>query len=209
MSFEFGPTLSYVYKTEDGLNGKSEAALQETLRMATAEEAPVEITVSLQDVIDRGSETLFRAVGGHLIGASYETSDSVELPYDGLLYAESEGMLGSGAFSVVRMGIWVRRTLNRQADKLRAEMKAMALTDLTYDPEGYIWGIPVDRLTLITGYHGENSYYYGQQADLEAIGQMGTTPAVKQVLVEAAKSYHELELAVNQGEPHRGQDFQQ
>lgn len=212
MSIEVGPVGSYVYISEDGSNGQSEEALRQTLTDVTgSEDRFPKAEAALREVIESGGNRRhlldrFKAQGRFLIGIKeYHGFGKVDQPLDGLLYAEVEGLMDSGAFSVVRMGTWVTQArANKQPYEersLREQLIDMGLSEVRPDDSNdLIWGVPVSRATRIIDFGVPpdllpDGYIYGHAKDREAVRNLDVPEPLKYLIATLVDTWHEAEQA--------------
>lgn len=211
MSIETGPNVGYVYVTEDGLNGSTREALVATRGAMFEEQADEHIVAALDEIIASdgpGRDTIDRFIedGRYLYGTTeYKKSwnDGAEQPLDAILYAEVDGLLDSGAFSVVRMATWVRRSTTERGltydnRTLHEYLAEVTMTDVSKEDEGdVIWGIPVERSTVIRDFADNEGYVFGHKQELQAIAGLEIDARLKDVLTLVTASWHSSELARN------------
>lgn len=215
MSIELGPSASYVYATEDGLNGSTREALFSTAQSMVDEAANTKVVEAVRTVAEHdGAKRVimdeFREQGKYLFGTHARSAPtrSAEVPYDAVLYAEAEGVIENGGFPIVRLAGWMRKGV--ESRKFYHDNNIMGvLVDLCLDDrddeEGMRWGVPVHRMTRVTPFiEGANflpsaeeagplyslPYIYGHKKDRDQLDRIQVPSDVKAALVLALGEYH-------------------
>ena len=205
MGVEVGPSGSYVYVSNDGLNGQSLLGLQKSRdELVASDTGQVEMLAALDEVMEGLSlhgdvVKRFKEQGRFLIGIDDQPGyGNVDEPLDGLFYAEAEGLQDNGSFSVVRMGTWIRQGRVRPRyndDAMREQVVSMAFTDVEHNTSSIVWGVPITRRTRITPLHpteGElaEGYVYGHKKDSEAINGLDVPNDLKRLLGSLTDLWH-------------------
>ncbi len=212
MDYEFGPSSMYVYIGNDGINGKSKEALEATA--AELEQAPEGLSpmrAALREIINNGSEDVdglvdrFKSQGRFMLGIENGIAhDHFNAPFDGLFYAEAEQPQDDGAFSIVRMGIWIskERAEKKHYDEqsLRMSLLDMSLDEVTPEEKDDIWGVPVSRETKIIDTSSSSGllpdgYIFGHVKDMESIRSLDVPESLKNLIAELVNVWHESEQA--------------
>lgn len=207
---ELGTSGTYIYVSDNkGSNGQSPEQLFDIQGMVLAGTKPVQEIADALDVIlanpkpENDPIEILKERGQFLLGVS-ECSYPGYTTVDGLLFAQCEGLLESGAFSVVRMATWIRqgREHEQLTDKqLTDALIDHALTDVhgedvgSYEP----WGIPVERTTRIAPLHPSESerpdgYIFGHKKDFRAIEGLSLPDELKRVIADVTATWHGTEI---------------
>lgn len=207
---ELGPSASYVYKTEDGLNGFEEAQLVEARRMLNndipeAEEMDAMLAEIIASDASRDVVREFAEEGKFLFSAvSYPRGTSTP---EGLLYADGTKIEGAPTFKAVKMGIWVvaegieingGKMWAEGRERIRNTLHDLCFTDVADDTD-LDWGIPVERTTIITPMHPQDGdiaspYAYGHRKDFKAIAGLAVPETLKAKISELVQAEHQAEL---------------
>lgn len=221
MSFEMGPSASYVYVTEDGLNGSTREALQRTVQSMEEEFADIRVIDAVNTVIRhdgprRDVMDEFRQQGKYLFGthASMGPMRGADKPFDAVLYAEASEQVISGEFSVVRLAGWMRKSVEERKfyndRNIMQVLVDLCLDDRDRDEDGRSWGVPVGRMTRVMPFMnageafratGANAvpiatpYVYGHEKDRRALAKIDVPEDLKAILTLAMGDYHVKSLA--------------
>lgn len=217
MSFEMGPSASYVYVTEDGLNGSTREALFSTVQSMEEEGADFRVIDAVRtvaehdggrrDIIDEFNEQGKYLFATHAHGGPGRGADK---PYDAVLYAEGEGLTDDDGFSVVRLVGWMRRSVESRKfyddANIMDVLVGMCLNDRDDDEEKRMrWGIPVKRMTTIMPFMNEGEvfratganavatptpYVFGHDKDRRALAKINVPQELKDILTIAMGDYH-------------------
>lgn len=207
---ELGPSVSYVYKTEDGLNGFEEAQLIEARRMLNGDiPEAVEMDAMLGKIIgSSASRDVIREFGedGKFLFSAVTNRHGTATP-EGLLYADGTRIEDAPTFKAVKMGIWVvAEGVKINGGKMWAEGRERirdTLLDLSFtdaaDDDDLDWGIPVERTTIITPLHPQEGdisapFAYGHRKDFKAIAGLAVPSALKAKITELVQAEHQAEL---------------
>jgi hypothetical protein len=174
MSVELDPIgATYIYKTDDGLNGQSAEELE---RLREEYDRTGEQVQGIGDLLDRvisgGPDTVRELTreGKYLLGATatYQRDGDGVL---GLLYGEAEGLQDDGSFSMVGMGTWVHigraAQLKRTREQVRDKLISYSFSDVA--DRSSPWGIPVNRATQIVDLQNGDASTFGYMSDMEVI----------------------------------------
>ncbi|MBP9738182.1 hypothetical protein KBD20_00665 [Candidatus Saccharibacteria bacterium] len=207
---ELGASGTYIYITDDeGLNGQSPQYLRKIRGEILAGTEPVQEMVDALDVVlanpkpENDPVEQLRGLGQFLLGIN-EYAHPGQETVDGLLFAQCEDMLESGAFSIVRVATWIRQARQHSSttgQELANELTELGLSDVHSDDVGSYgpWGIPVERTTRIVPLHPTGSerpegYIYGHRKDFEAIERLSLPDDLRRVFADVAASWHGAEL---------------
>lgn len=211
MSYEFGPSGTYIYITEDGLNGQTAEHLNDIRQqILLGDTPPTEIVDTLDFVLEHprpesNPVALLREQGKYLLGVREHFGGGRGTdPVDGLMFAQGEGLQESGAFSIVRMATWMRQGRKHpiKSDReLRNSLIQLSLTDINRDDTGEHgpWGVPVERTTRVVPLYPTESelaegYVFGHRKDFEAIEGLSLPDELKLVFADVTATWHGTEL---------------
>lgn len=199
MSVELDPIgASYIYKTEDGLNGQS---VDELNWLRGEHDKSPEWVAGMGNALDRvisGTPDIVRELtleGKYLLGATAEHfTDGHDIV--GLLYGEGEDRQPDGSFSIVGMGTWVHigraASIGQTREQVRQKLISYSFSDVA--DGGSPWGIPVNRSTRIVDLQKGEASSFGYMADMEVIaGIEGQLPLdVFNAVKTAIATFHKL-----------------
>jgi hypothetical protein len=207
---ELGPSVSYVYKTEDGLNGFEEAQLVEARRMLNGDIPEAEeMDAMLGEIIgSNASRDVIREFeeDGKFLFSAVTHSHGTATP-EGLLYADGTRIEGAPTFKAVKMGIWVvaegveingGKMWAEGRERIRDTLLDLSFTDVA-DDDDLDWGVPVERTTIITPLHPQEGdisapFAYGHRKDFKAIAGLAVPSALKAKITELVQAEHQAEL---------------
>lgn len=201
MSIEVGRSIFPVF-VKNSTSGTPYEEI-EGLKAEVLETAPefTELVSALDEVMSNAQlhDGIVREMhekGKYLLGISQYSGYSSRETLAGLFYAEVENQDEDGAFSVVRMGVWISAA--RIAEAERADLRRQFVDMSLSEAELAAWRqvpVPVSRLTRVTPLHSLESeqaegYIYGHRKDLEAIGRLAVPEALRQELAATVDNWH-------------------